>query len=287
MDKSASQKSTSLVAELEQIESKKRQLKYALDVVLPNLMRRSSIIPGQYQDEKTLIQAVFLQFTQNQANVQALESQNYPVDHEVTLLLVEYKAAMKLATEQIEKIRTHNHELNQAKAASIQPTILTHVKANNQVLLMRDMHQWDLVEGIAEHYNYALRVSAAYGADRCIAALTATRIPNVLGKGPKSGKIPLHHAIEAGQTVCVRQLLTTTSTHDYFIPAVQLLLGDKPNRPIDLIANIQDEPKKAKIRDIILEVLSDRYGQDVKPEDQYEIESTLRNLFEVNQGLRI
>ncbi len=124
-----------------------------------------------------------------------------------------------------------------------------------------------------EDVDYALRVAAGGGAEKCLQFLTSKRYADLLGK-TSQGKTPLILAMEAQnadkpqKTKLIELLLKginggSGSLYDCYIPYQQLLFGEKPNRPIDLWSAMPEGEVKAKIKSIIEEVMDGEWGSGV------------------------
>lgn len=103
--------------------------------------------------------------------------------------------------------------------------------------------------------NLVLRKAAAYGARRLLNYLLSYNEihpeVNLLAAAEGSKKTALHRAIENGQTVCVKILLEAELSPGQKVPVQQLLVGEKPNRPLDSLLRLKDLAKKVEILGVI------------------------------------
>lgn len=129
------------------------------------------------------------------------------------------------------------------------------------------------------HYNNALRISAMHGSIHCLNYILASGQANILDPGRGSIKIPLHYALEQEDMDCALMLLQATDILDFYDPAGQLLFGEKPDRPIDVIDRMEDDTKKLIIVDAIEKLLMVHYGVNTNQAQRDEIDKMFQSMY--------
>jgi hypothetical protein len=129
-----------------------------------------------------------------------------------------------------------------------------------------------------EYFHHALRLSAQCGAIQCLNYILSTGLANILEPERHSKKIALHYALEQEHLDCAIALLRATDMLDFFDPAGQLLFGEEPNRPIDVIDRMDDDIKKFNIVESIQSVLRGYHGVNSDQKQQDEIATFFQDL---------
>lgn len=164
-------------------------------------------------------------------------------------------------------------------APSISDKIKVLVKLDDAKGLMKFLKSDKKEYILHEYYNYALRLSAMQGSIHCLNHILSTRKVDIFDTDPQTKKIALHYALNRGHMGCILALLRATDVLDFYDPAGQLLFGEKPDRPIDVIKAMNDELKKFEIAYGIEDVLMSYHGINTGRKQRDEINVFLHGIY--------
>jgi len=208
------------------------------------------------QNDKTATSAMFLLGSQAEPAIDFLTDymETNPSEKlQLKKLISELQERMAAAVQRIEEMRTHNDNL--AKRINIAAQLNELAKKPDTPALRKFIRDFDRQMKL-EYLSHALRYAAATGQANNIDALVKSG-GEILGEGPTSKQIPMHHAIINGQVLAVHRLLRSVNAMDYFDPVGQLQKPDSSQKtPLDYLNGLSDLKLKNAIREEILTALN-------------------------------